>query len=118
MGLVACLAWGILLAYLVGKPLGIVVAASALGGRGRLGLTRDELRATALSSGVGFTLSLLIASRAFEGAQLDQAKLGLLATALLAPALTAAALATRGKGRRSGVRRARSGRLSTSPCAA
>jgi Na+/H+ antiporter NhaA len=58
-----------------------------------LSLTRRELRGTALSAGVGLTVSLLIASRAFDGALLDQAKLGILATALAAPALAAATLA-------------------------
>jgi Na+/H+ antiporter NhaA len=79
--------WGIVLAYVVGKPVGIVAAAA---GRG---LGRAELRGTALSAGVGFTVSLLIASRAFDGALLEQAKVGILATALLAPVLAAVALA-------------------------
>jgi Na+/H+ antiporter NhaA len=83
--------WGIVLAYVVGKPLGIAAAARMAGSR----LGASELRATALSAGVGFTVSLLIASRAFDGAQLAQAKLGILATALLAPALASAALAAR-----------------------
>ncbi len=73
---------GIVLAYLVGKPLGI-----ALAGRARLG--------TGLAAGAGFTASLLIASRAFDGALLDQAKLGVLVTALAAPALSVAALRIR-----------------------
>jgi Na+/H+ antiporter NhaA len=67
--------WGIVLAYLVGKPLGV-----ALAGRAPLG--------TGLAAGAAFTASLLIASRAFDGALLDQAKLAILATALLAPALS------------------------------
>jgi protein-disulfide isomerase len=36
-------------------------------------------------AGIGFTVSLLIATLAFSGAELDQAKLGLLSTAILAP---------------------------------
>ncbi len=83
--------WGIVLAYLVGKPLGILLASSVASHR--VSLSRGELRGTALSAGIGFTVSLLIASRAFDGALLDQAKVGILATALLAPALAAAALA-------------------------
>ena len=51
------------------------------------------LRVTALSAGVGFTVSLLIASRAFTGAQLDQARVGILVTALLAPLLALASTA-------------------------
>jgi len=46
---------------------------------------------TALAAGAGFTASLLIASRAFHGALLDQAKLAILVTALLAPVLAFAA---------------------------
>jgi Na+/H+ antiporter NhaA len=88
--------WGILLAYVVGKPLGIVIASCAAAKRRAvLSLSRPELRGTALSAGIGFTVSLLIASRAFHGAPLDQAKVGILATALIAPALAVAALAPR-----------------------
>jgi len=83
--------WGIVLAYVVGKPLAI--ASAAVVARRRVTLSRGELRGAAFSTGVGFTVSLLIASRAFDGALLDQAKLGILATALLAPALAVAALA-------------------------
>lgn len=59
----------------------------------RTALSLGELRGTALSAGVGLTVSLLIASRAFHGELLDEAKLGIFATAVLAPALAAAALA-------------------------
>jgi Na+/H+ antiporter NhaA len=88
--------WGIVLAFLVGKPLGILGAAWAASrgtvGRAMLSLDPRELGGVALSAGVGFTVSLLIASRAFDGAQLDQAKVGILVTALVAPALAVAAL--------------------------
>jgi Na+/H+ antiporter NhaA len=108
--------WAIVRAYLVGKPLGIVIASSAASHRPRL--TRGELRGTALSAGVGFTVSLLIASRAFDGALLDQAKVGILVTALLAPALAAVALAPlRHRVGESGARR-RSRVAATLPCAA
>ncbi len=85
--------WGIVLAYVIGKPLGIAIASCAASKRAALSLSWPELRGTALSAGVGFTVSLLIASRAFHGALLDQAKVGILVTALLAPALAVAALA-------------------------
>src|SRR5262245_31319768 len=65
--------WGIVLAYAVGKPLGIVAAARLAATHATLRLTARELRGTALSAGVGFTVSLLIASRAFHGLQLDEA---------------------------------------------
>jgi Na+/H+ antiporter NhaA len=97
--------WGIILAYVVGKPLGIAIVSSVSGNR----LNRAELRGAALSAGVGFTVSLLIASRAFDGALLDQAKVGILATALLAPVLAIAALAPLRRG---------AGLEATSPCAA
>jgi Na+/H+ antiporter NhaA len=101
--------WGIVLAFVVGKPLGIVIAAAVA--RHRASLSLGDLRGAALSTGVGFTVSLLIASRAFDGALLDQAKVGILATALLAPALAVSALASR--------RTAPATRLpATSPCAA
>jgi Na+/H+ antiporter NhaA len=107
--------WGIVLAYVVGKPLGIMIASSV--SSHRLSLSRGELRGTALSAGIGFTVSLLIASRAFDGALLDQAKVGILATALLAPALAAAALAPlRRRDRAAGVRGSRL--AATAPCAA
>jgi Na+/H+ antiporter NhaA len=84
--------WGIVPAYAVGKPVGIVVAASMASKRATLRLTPRELRGTPLSAGVGFTVSLLIASRAFDGAQLDQAKLAIMITAVIAPVLALAAL--------------------------
>jgi Na+/H+ antiporter NhaA len=85
--------WGIVLGYLVGKPLGIVVASWAASRRASAALTLPELRGTALAAGIGFTVSLLIASRAFDGALLEQAKVGILATAVLGPALAVAAVA-------------------------
>jgi Na+/H+ antiporter NhaA len=80
---------GIVAAYVVGKPLGIVGAAwlatrRAFGGT-RLAVTWPGLVGTASVAGVGFTVSLLIAGRAFDGALLDEAKLGVLAAALLSP---------------------------------
>jgi Na+/H+ antiporter NhaA len=87
--------WGIVLAYLVGKPLGIVIAASVASKHATLRLSALELRGTAVSAGVGFTVALLIASRAFGGAELDEAKLGIIATALVAPVLAVVALRRR-----------------------
>ena len=87
--------WGILPAYLAGKPLAIALAAAGAGRRTALRLSAGELGGTALSAGIGFTVSLLIASRAFGGALLDQAKAGILATALLAPMVALAALRLR-----------------------
>jgi Na+/H+ antiporter NhaA len=82
---------GIVLAYLLGKPLGIVGASwlasrRALGGA-RLAVTWPGLAGTATVAGTGFTVSLLIAGRAFHGEPLDQATLGILAAAVLSPLL-------------------------------
>lgn len=87
---------GIVAAYVVGKPLGILSAAwvgtrRMLGGA-RLTLTWPALAGTAAAAGVGFTLSLLIADRSLTGQLLDQAKVGVLATALISPLVTWAAL--------------------------
>ena len=83
---------GVFAAYVVGKPLGILGAAwlgtrPALGGA-RLTITWPALVATAASAGIGFTVSLLVAALAFHGQLLDEAKLGVLATAVVSPALS------------------------------
>jgi Na+/H+ antiporter NhaA len=81
---------GIFLAYLVGKPLGIVGASwlatrRALGGA-RLMVTWPGLWGTGAAAGMGFTVSLLIAGRAFAGGRLlEEATLGVLAAALVSP---------------------------------
>ncbi|WP_210493162.1 Na+/H+ antiporter NhaA [Patulibacter sp. SYSU D01012] len=81
---------GILVAYVVGKPVGVVGAAwlasrRAFGGE-RPSVTWPVLTGAGAAAGVGFTVSLLIASLAFEdGPLLDQAKLGVLAAALVSP---------------------------------
>ncbi len=83
---------GVLLAYLAGNPLGMF-GMSLLVTRLSRGRLRPPVGWAAVISagtitGVGFTVSLLVASLAFTGARLDEAKLGLLAAAALAPALT------------------------------
>ncbi|GHF14170.1 Na(+)/H(+) antiporter NhaA 2 [Streptomyces spiralis] len=75
---------GILVAYVLGKPLGILgaCALATLASRGGLRLPVGWGAATAGGAlcGVGFTVSLLIATLAFHGARLDEAKIGILAT--------------------------------------
>jgi Na+/H+ antiporter NhaA len=80
---------GIFLGYVLGKPIGIV-GASWLASRQVFGGTRPAITWPILTgagavAGVGFTVSLLIASLAFEGELLDQAKIGILASALISP---------------------------------
>jgi Na+/H+ antiporter NhaA len=85
--------WAIVLAYTIGKPVGILATAwiTAKGAprAGKLPVGWRQLAGTASSAGVGFTVSLLIASRAFTGGELNQAKLGVLATALVSPLIAA-----------------------------
>jgi Na+/H+ antiporter NhaA len=85
---------GIALGYVVGKPVGIMTAAW-IGSRPWLGGIRPAVSwpvrwLGATVAGIGFTISLLVSSIAFEGRQLEEAKLGVLAAAVLA---TLAALA-------------------------
>lgn len=81
---------GIFVGYVVGKPIGIV-GASFLASRRAFGGTRPAvtwpiLTGAGAAAGVGFTLSILIATLAFEsGPLLDQAKIGILASALVSP---------------------------------
>ena len=80
---------GILLGYVVGKPLGIL-GASWLASRPFLHGPRPLLSWPILAgggavAGIGFTVSLLISNLAFTGERLDQAKLGILASAIAAP---------------------------------
>jgi Na+/H+ antiporter NhaA len=80
---------GILIAYVVGKPLG-VLGASWLASRPALRGVRPALSWPSLAgggavAGIGFTVSLLISSLAFQGGRLEQAKLGVLASAIVAP---------------------------------
>jgi Na+/H+ antiporter NhaA len=79
---------GIALGYAVGKPVGIVIAtwiAVHTGKRRpRLAITFPALRSVGAVAGIGFTVALLIASLAFTGEQLEEAKIGILATIVLA----------------------------------
>jgi Na+/H+ antiporter NhaA len=83
---------GILFGYVIGKPVGIVAATwiasrAALGGLQRA-LSWPAIVGGGAVAGIGFTVSLLIASIAFEGRQLDEAKLGVLGAAIVASLLS------------------------------
>ncbi|HEY6480679.1 MAG TPA: Na+/H+ antiporter NhaA [Streptosporangiaceae bacterium] len=83
---------GILLGYVVGKPVGTVGAAWLLDrlSRGRLRPPVGWAAVTGAGTiaGIGFTVSLLIATIAFHGTQLQEAKVGILSAALGASAVT------------------------------
>jgi Na+/H+ antiporter NhaA len=87
---------GILVGYVVGKPVGVSGVTWLV-----LRLSRGRIRppvgwASVLGggtiAGIGFTVSLLIASLAFHGVVLEEAKLGVLTAAVVAALLTWAEL--------------------------
>src|SRR3954454_21072406 len=80
---------GIVVGYVVGKPVGIL-AAAWLGSRSwlfglRRALSWPVIAGGGAVAGVGFTVSVLIASLALHGQGLEEAKLGVLAAGLLSP---------------------------------
>jgi Na+/H+ antiporter NhaA len=80
---------GILIGYLVGKPIGICAGSwlatrPAIHGPRAL-ISGPVLAAAGACAAVGFTVSILVSSIAFTGEHLDEAKLGTLATVLIAP---------------------------------
>ena len=83
---------GILIGYVVGKPVGTVGAAWLLErvSRGRLRPPVGWAAVTGAGTiaGIGFTVSLLIATIAFRGTTLQEAKVGILSAALGASAVT------------------------------
>ena len=86
------IALGILIGYVVGKPVGIV-SASWLVTRVTRGRVRPPVGWAALAgggaiAGIGFTVALLIADLAFQGESLAEAKLGVLSAALCSSVLT------------------------------
>ena len=88
-------AWAVFLGLLAGK-LGGIAGGIALAGRLRLAQRPDGVRtydtlALGMLGGVGFTVSLLLAGLAFDGAREEHAKAAVLAASVLA-SLAAAAL--------------------------
>ena len=81
-----------MIGYVVGKPAGVVGASWLVTvlSRGRLRplVGWASVVGGGTIAGIGFTVSLLIAALAFDGLQLEEAKLGVLAGALLAAAVT------------------------------
>jgi protein-disulfide isomerase len=83
---------GILFGYVVGKPAGIF-GTSWLLARLSHGRLQPPVGWAAVAgggaiAGIGFTVSLLVATLAFHGGQLEEAKLGILSAALAASILT------------------------------
>jgi Na+/H+ antiporter NhaA len=83
---------GMLAGYLIGKPVGLVMG-TAIVQRLTRGRVRPSIGPVALLgcgtiAGIGFTVPLLIADRAFEGQQLAEAKLGALTSTVVAGAAT------------------------------
>jgi Na+/H+ antiporter NhaA len=83
---------GILFGYVAGKPVGIL-GMSWLVTRLSHGRLRPPVGWAAVAgggtiAGIGFTVSLLVASLAFEGPELEEAKLGILSAALAASVVT------------------------------
>ncbi|MGH8889445.1 MAG: Na+/H+ antiporter NhaA [Acidothermaceae bacterium] len=83
---------GIICAYVIGKPVGIVttswVVTKVSRGRLRPPVGWAAVGGAGTIAGIGFTVSLLIASLAFTGTQLQEAKVGVLSAAVLASLLT------------------------------
>ena len=85
---------GIVAAYVVGKPVGVLGASWLVtrlsGGRVRPPVGWAAVAGSGAVAGTAFTVSLLIATLAFSGERLAEAKIGVLATSVLAVALAAA----------------------------
>jgi protein-disulfide isomerase len=79
---------GIFFGYILGKPAGIMLASWLVArlwpGRLQLAVTWPVRLGGAVVCGIGFTVSLLIANIAFEGRDLAEAKIGVLAAAVVA----------------------------------
>ena len=86
---------GIFFAYVVGKPVGILgtvwlASRSWLLGL-RRGLSWPAITVGGTVAGIGFTVSVLIASIALDGQELEEAKIGVLAAAIVSTLLTTVA---------------------------
>jgi len=83
---------GILIGYLVGKPIGTAGCAWLVSrishGRVRPSVGWGAVVGAGAVAGIGFTVSLLIASLALQGTELAEAKLGILSAAVAASGLT------------------------------
>ncbi|MDQ6658787.1 MAG: Na+/H+ antiporter NhaA [Actinomycetota bacterium] len=83
---------GVIAGYLLGKPVAVVgtswIVTKLSRGRVRPPVGWASVLGSGTIAGIGFTVALLIASRAFTGEELAEAKLGALTAAFLAAAIT------------------------------
>jgi Na+/H+ antiporter NhaA len=83
---------GVLIAYTLGKPVAVIGTSWAVtrlsAGRVRLPVGWAAVVGSGTIAGIGFTVALLIATRAFHGDELAEAKLGALSAAVAASVLT------------------------------
>ncbi len=83
---------GIVLGYVVGKPVAVVSASWAIArlthGRVQPAVGWASVTGSGTIAGIGFTVSFLIAALAFDGDRLAEAKIGVLAAAAIASAAT------------------------------
>lgn len=90
--------WGIVLGLVLGKPLGVVAftwIATRFGFRLPAGVSWRQFIGLGAAAGIGFTVSIFISGLAYEdGAQVQQAKLGILLASFIAAGLALLVLAT------------------------
>ena len=83
---------GILLGYVLGKPVGIIggswLVTRLSGGRLRPPVGWAAVSGAGTIAGVGFTVALLVATLAFDGLRLEEAKVGILSAVLCASLVT------------------------------
>jgi Na+/H+ antiporter NhaA len=83
---------GVLIGYVVGKPVALMVTSSVMTrlshGRIRPPVGWAAVLGSGTIAGIGFTVALLIADRAFSGTELAEAKLGALSAAVVSSLLT------------------------------
>jgi Na+/H+ antiporter NhaA len=83
---------GILFGYIIGKPVGIFGTSWLLtrlsGGRLRPPVGWVAVAGGGTIAGIGFTIALLVATLAFDGRELEEAKLGILSAAVGAALVT------------------------------
>ena len=83
---------GVLLGYVVGKPIAVIATSWVItrvsNGRIRPPVGWAAVIGSGTIAGIGFTVALLIATRAYQGRELAEAKLGALTAAFIASGLT------------------------------